>query len=244
HVGRVVVCSASELRSISHAKAKTDRRDARELARLLATGTLGSVWIPDERTAALRRQTARRLPLVRQRTRCKNEVHGVLHRNLKGRPPMSDLFGHAGRRWLGGLELSAVERETVASCLRQIDFLDAELAALDRELASSALRFPELARLLTIPGIDLQTAAALLAVIAWHVLWKDEGYAFARPSLTHAKLRRIERLAGVAASASGAPRGQRERERDAAVAAEAAYRRLVADWRAQPSKKARGRTEA
>src|SRR5438105_534315 len=114
HVGRVVVCSASELRSISHAKAKTDRRDARELARLLATGTLGSVWIPDERTAALRRQTARRLPLVRQRTRCKNEVHAVLHRNLKGRPPMSDLFGHAGRRWLGGLELSAVERETVA----------------------------------------------------------------------------------------------------------------------------------
>jgi transposase len=97
HVARVVVCSANQLRSINRAKARTDCRDARELARLLASGTLSAIWIPDERTQALRRQTARRMPLVRQRTRAKNEIHAVLHRNLKGRPPVSDLFGSKGR---------------------------------------------------------------------------------------------------------------------------------------------------
>jgi transposase len=47
----------------------------------------------------------RRAQLVRSRTRAKNEVHAVLMRRLKGRPPASDLFGLKGRAWLAGLEL-------------------------------------------------------------------------------------------------------------------------------------------
>jgi transposase len=69
---------------------------------------------------------------VRQRTRCKNEVHAVLMRTLKGRPPMSDAFGRGGRVWPAELELPADERETVDGCLRQIDFLDGEIAILER----------------------------------------------------------------------------------------------------------------
>src|SRR5215218_1428675 len=84
-VARVVVAARKELRAISEAKVKTDRHDARTLARLLAAGLL------DEKTRSLRRRLSRRAQLVRQRTRCKNEVHAVLMRNLKGRPPMSDL---------------------------------------------------------------------------------------------------------------------------------------------------------
>lgn len=34
-------------------------------------------------------------------------------RNLKGRPPMTDVFGKRGRAWLAELELPADERETV-----------------------------------------------------------------------------------------------------------------------------------
>ena len=62
----------------------------------------------------------------------KNEVHAVLMRTLKGRPPMSDVFGRGGRVWLAELELPADERETVDGCLRQIDFLDGEIAILER----------------------------------------------------------------------------------------------------------------
>lgn len=53
----------------------------------------------------LRRQVARRQHLVRQRTRLKNQVHGILNRNLVPAPPVSDLFGQTGRHWLARQEL-------------------------------------------------------------------------------------------------------------------------------------------
>ncbi len=165
HVGRVVVASARELHAISGAKAKTDRRDARTLAKLLAAGMLQGTWLPDEETRALRRRLARRAQLVRQRGRLKNEIHATLYRNLKGAGPASDLFGAAGRRWLGELELPADERETVEGCLRVLDFLDGEVAGLERALAARALGSAEMRRLVTIPGVNLITAATLVAVI-------------------------------------------------------------------------------
>jgi transposase len=100
HGIRVVVANTRKLRSITEAKAKTDRLDARTLARLLASGLLDEVWTPDERTRTLRRLTNRWERLVRARTRAKNEAHGVLARTLCERPPVTDAFGKAGRRWL------------------------------------------------------------------------------------------------------------------------------------------------
>ena len=159
HVARVVVAARKELRAITEAKVKTDRRDARTLARLLAAGLLNGCWLPDEQTRSLRRRLARRAQLVRQRTRCKNEVHAALMRNLKGRPPMTDAFGKRGRRWLAALELPGDERQTVEGCLRQIDLLDREVAILEREVAQAALASAEIKRLMTVPGVSLMTAA-------------------------------------------------------------------------------------
>src|SRR3954463_16422213 len=119
--------------SITDAKAKTDRLDARALARLLVSGLLDEVWTPDDRTRTLRRLTNRRERVVRARTRAKNETHGVLSRNLCERPPVTDAFGKAGRAWVGAVGLPVDERLTLQGCLRQIDFLSGEIAALDRE---------------------------------------------------------------------------------------------------------------
>src|SRR3954470_12467806 len=99
HVARVVVVSPSDT-GIRQARAKTDRLDARTLAKLLAAGSLDSVWMPDERTRGMRRRLARRAQLVAARTRVKNEIHAILIRRLKGRPDASDLFGKKGRAWL------------------------------------------------------------------------------------------------------------------------------------------------
>ena len=162
---RVVVANTRKLRSITEAKAKTDRLDARTLARLLASGLLDQVWTPDERTRALRRLTNRRERLVRGRTRAKNEAHGVLARNLCERAPVTDTFGKAGRRWLARLELPLDERLTLDGCLRQVDFLDAEIAALDAEIAKQALAWPEVLRLMSVPGVNVQTAATFMAAI-------------------------------------------------------------------------------
>jgi transposase len=99
-VARVVVSNPSKTRAIAEAKVKTDKVDARILAQLLAADFLPPVWLPDERTRALRRQVTRRAHLVRQRTRIKNQVHAILARNLAPTPPVSDLFGKRGRHWL------------------------------------------------------------------------------------------------------------------------------------------------
>jgi transposase len=323
HVARVVVANAQEVRAISHARVKSDRFDAATLARLLSADLLAEVWVCDERTGAVRRRLARRGALVRQRTRAKNEVHAVISRCLLGRPPVSDLFGKGGRRWLAGHELAEEEQETVEGCLRQIDFLDAEIELIDGKVAQFVLGSADAQRLMTIPGIDVITAAALIAAIgdigrfasarqlvaylgldpkvrqsgseparhgtiskrgdararhvlveaawtatrtagplrafgerigarrgkqiaavavarkiatiAWHMLTRGEDYAFARPSLTRGKLRRLERLADAPAGTLVDARHQRrhrDRERELQRQAERSYRRLVSDWQA------------
>ena len=141
HVARVLVVSPSDT-GIRQARAKTDRLDARTLAKLLASGSLEGLWMPDAPTRAMRRRLQRRRQLVRARTRAKNEVHAALIRRLIAKPKVSDLFGREGRRWLEALELPAEERETVDSSLRQIDFLESELAEADRVIATDALGSP------------------------------------------------------------------------------------------------------
>jgi transposase len=54
HVGRAVVANPRQVRLIAHAKIKTDAIDAAVLARLYASNFLPEVWIPDQRTLALR----------------------------------------------------------------------------------------------------------------------------------------------------------------------------------------------
>ena len=95
-----MIANTRRLRAIAEAKVKTDKVDASTLCELLAAGFLPAVWCPDECTRGLRRRLQRRSKLVRSRTRAKNELHAVLARNLKGRPPVTDVFGKKGRRWL------------------------------------------------------------------------------------------------------------------------------------------------
>jgi len=167
HGVRVVVANTRKLKSITEAKAKTDRLDARTLAKLLMCGLLDPVWTPDERTRALRRLTNRRERIVRARTRAKNEAHGVLSRNLCERPPVTDAFGKAGRRWLASLQLPVDERLTLDGCLRQVDFLDGEIAAIEARITTLIETEPAIAedaRLLrSAPGVGPVACMQLIA---------------------------------------------------------------------------------
>src|SRR5437763_8272747 len=64
HVAKVVVVSPGDT-GITQARAKTDRLDARTLARLLWAGELDAVWMADELPRVLRRRRARREQLMR-----------------------------------------------------------------------------------------------------------------------------------------------------------------------------------
>jgi transposase len=163
-VDRVVVVSPEDT-GIASARAKTDKLDARTLASLLWKGELEAVWMPDERCRILRRRLSRREQLVRARTRTKNEVHACLQRRLQGKPPCSDLFGVKGRQWLASLVLPLEERESVDAAIRHVEFLDIEIAAVEKVIAQQALSWPEIRRLMTVPGVNLICAATFIAAV-------------------------------------------------------------------------------
>ncbi len=164
HVAEVVVVSPGDT-GIAAARAKTDRLDSRTLAKLLWAGELEGVWRPDEHTRVLRRRLNQREQLSRALRRAKNEVHAVLMRQLKGRPPFSDLFGVKGRKWLRDLELPAEECDAVECSMRHVEFLEAEIAQAESKIAKQMLLSLDARRLMTVPGVNVICAATFLAAI-------------------------------------------------------------------------------
>ena len=120
-------------KAIAQAKIKTDKVDAHVLAQLLRCDFLPEVWQPDEATRRLREWTGRRSALVGQRTAMRNRIHSVLAMRLVETP--ARLFNAEGLDWLSKVELDAQGRALVDSDLRQLAFLQQEIAALDAELA-------------------------------------------------------------------------------------------------------------
>lgn len=91
--------------------------------------------------------------------------------------------------------------------------------------------------------------ARKLCVLFWHLLTREEDYAFAQPSMTRKKIRALELATGAKPQrgrqhAGGPLRNPEVRKAERAVSAQAelAYRRLVADWRAQGGEKGAGAT--
>jgi transposase len=113
----------------------------------------------------MRRRLSGRSQLVWARSRAENQIHGVLMRQLVGRPPFADLFGVKGREWLAELRLPPEESETVASAMRQIEFFDSEISEIERLIARAALESGEIKRLMSVPGVSVIVAASFMAAI-------------------------------------------------------------------------------
>jgi transposase len=124
-----------------------------------AGGFLPEVWIADETTRALRRQVTRRNQIVRHRSRLKNIIQSILHAHLVPPCPHADLLGLKGRIWLAEQVLPEDERLAVARHLREFDRLGEDLKVVERDLARSALADESVARLMTVPGIDMVAAS-------------------------------------------------------------------------------------
>jgi len=173
HVAAVVVSNPLATKAIAAAKVKTDKVDALVLAQLLRCDYLPSVWQPDEATQEMRRLTAHRASLVGDRTRLKNRLHAVLAMRLIA-PPCADLFSVEGRDWLAAVELDAEGRLLLDSDLRLLGHVEAEIEQLDKLLAQKAYPQQAVKLLMTLPGVNVAVALALVAA------WGDIGR-FASP---------------------------------------------------------------
>jgi transposase len=170
HLKRVVIANPKQVRIIAHAKIKTDTIDAGVLVQLYASGFLPEVWIADEPTQALRRQVTRRNQIVRRRTRLKNIMQSILHAHLIPACPHQDLCAPKGRAWLSEQVLPTDERRAIERHLREFDRLGEDLQAVECALARSALTDERVARLITIPGIDMVVALAIVAAVGGRAL--------------------------------------------------------------------------
>ena len=163
YVAKLVVSNPMATKAIAQAKVKTDKVDAHVLAQLLRCDFLPEVWPPDEATRRLRELTGRRSALVGQRTAMRNRIHSVLAMRLIEAP--LDLFVPKNLEWLKTVEIDAQGRMLIDSDLRQLEFLEKEIATLDQELALRGHASDAVKLLMTLPGVDVATAEAMLA--AW-----------------------------------------------------------------------------
>jgi transposase len=175
-VSKVVVSNPLKTKAIAEAKVKTDKVDAHVLAQLLRCDFLPSVWRPDEKTQQLRTLTSHRASLVAERTRLKNRIHAVLAERLVV-PPVENLFAGKGLAWVRGLSLDQVGRILLDSHLRQLDFVENEIASLDKVLAERGYSDERVKLLMTLPGVQVAVAESILAALGDLGRFKDADHA-------------------------------------------------------------------
>src|SRR5437870_10099005 len=144
--------------------AKTDRLDARWLARLLAKEMLPASWIPPKEIQQLRDRSRLRKALAEDRRRWGQRLHAfLLH---EGWPcAKARLLTPEGLRWAASLRLPAHGRLQVNSLLAIIAALEAQLDTVEAELRRFARGDQRYQALQSIYGIGPILACHLLAEI-------------------------------------------------------------------------------
>jgi transposase len=149
---QVEVADARKVKTVAPLAAKTDKIDARLLAELCRRGLVPALWLPSLDERALRERLRRRMHLVRLRTSAKARIAG-LQTQWGIRISLHRLRRADGMALLERAGMPAVWRRSVSECLSVIDFLDARLEPLDRELKPFAHADTRAVLLDTIPGI-------------------------------------------------------------------------------------------
>lgn len=147
-------------------RVKTDRRDSRKLAHLLAKGLLKRVWVPSEEELYHRQVIRRRRQLVRDRVRTQSRIKAELRfYGMHLEEPQGSWTQRYfetlrnvsfGNRWM---------QESFNRLLEQYKFLSAQIekqTQLLRELSETVLYRERVKILQSIPGVGLISAMELL----------------------------------------------------------------------------------
>ena len=166
-VGRGVVTHPSHIKLIAATMVKTDKRDTKTLAKLLAVNLVPEVWVPSGDVRDLRALIAHRRRLISQQTQCKNRLQSVLHRNHIV-PPGGKLYRPDTRTWRLDLALSPGDKLRVRQELIMLDQLDTLISETTDELHRLSLSDPwreQLPYLIQLPGIGVLTGMVMLSAI-------------------------------------------------------------------------------
>jgi transposase len=112
-------------------RVKNDYRDCRELIDRMRLHKLPEAWIAPAELRELRELVRYRAKLVCLRTGLKAQVKAVLAKHCL-HPPVNDLWGVAGPRWLDTLQLADGYMTRVESLRDLVGLFDREIAMLER----------------------------------------------------------------------------------------------------------------
>lgn len=144
---------------------KTDLGDAQLLADLARVNYLPKVWLAPQATRELRRLVRHRAQQVRRRQAVKLRVRALLRENRVAGPG-ARAWTKAWRAWLENqAPLSESDRWVLQDHLAEIDSLDTRIRATEKQISQRIEDDPLVARLLSLPGVGLVTAATLRAEV-------------------------------------------------------------------------------
>lgn len=160
---KVQVAHPGKLRMIFRSKRKSDRIDARKLAKLLYLDEVPLVHVPTAGCRQWRGLIEYRQGLVGGRGACKNRLRALLRGN--GIVAARGLWSGKGQAWLAAVELSEAEglqRDMLQEELRQWQDRTHRVEVALKEWAERA---PAVGLLMTIPGVGIRTAEAVAAYV-------------------------------------------------------------------------------
>jgi len=162
-----VIAAPSKMERAPGDRVKTDKRDAKKLARQLRSGSIPTVWVPEPEDEALRDLTRARQTAQEQLQAAKNRVTKLLLR-LDIRPSEGvKAWSRAYWDWIRSLVLSyPAQRVVLAEGLSAIQEAEARVDRLTKhveEMAKTASRSKVIEGLLTMRGIGILTATTLVA---------------------------------------------------------------------------------
>jgi len=162
---RLVLAHPGKLRIIAQSTRKSDKFDARVLAEFLCLDMIPQAYRPTPRQRAHRALVRQRQFLMTQRTQLRNKVRRLLSDYNADR---RDLFSPSGLEALASVPLSPTDRLIVNQLLEQLQFLEGQRQALQKQLREFAQggspREAENRRLLrSMPGVGEVTCEVVLA---------------------------------------------------------------------------------
>ena len=143
-----IVAPTHIAKSVLSRKRKTDHRDAKRLWEILIShGELGTdmpeIWIPSRELQEQREIVRRRLKLAENTTRAKNGIVSLLRMHKIKRPEgMKTPWSQKHVAWLRSLAsmepLGPSVKAALSSCLRELEFFQQEINALQAEIEQLA----------------------------------------------------------------------------------------------------------
>lgn len=156
-----VVAHPGKLKLIANSDKKTDRIDAKELARLVRLNSVPESYVPTGEIREARTLVSGRQTLVEERTKFANKIHGLLADT--GLTQTVKSLSVKGREFLAELSLPAPWDDLLDSFLDVIETLTEQMTQLEAAIEERAGSLKVTQLLMTIPGVSYYSALLIYA---------------------------------------------------------------------------------